>query len=51
MVYIRVLFVTLGPLLVLYYLLVALQLFSVVEITKKEIKFPKALIPFYYFFV
>lgn len=49
MVYARLLSMTLIPLAAVYYLLCVLQLFGVIRFTKAEIKFPIALIPFYYF--
>ncbi len=36
-------------LLMLYYILVALQCFNIVRFTKKDIEFTKGMIPFYYF--
>ena len=50
MIYARLLSVVLTALAILYYTLVILQCFGIVRFTKKAIKFPNVLIPFYYFF-
>lgn len=39
------------PLLVFYYILVALQCFNIVKFTKKDINSALAWVPFYYWFV
>ena len=49
MIYARLLSLTLIPLAAVYYLLCILQLFGVIRFTRVDIKFPKVLIPFYYF--
>ena len=43
--------IVLGFLAVFYYFMVAFQCFGLLKFTKKEITFPKALIPFYCFFI
>lgn len=50
MIYARLLSICIIPLAAIYYILCVLQLFGVVKFTKNEIRFPKVLIPFYYFF-
>jgi len=49
MIYARLLSMTLIPLAAVYYLLCVLQLFGVIRFTKADIRFPRVLIPFYYF--
>lgn len=49
MIYARLLSLTLIPLAAVYYLLCVLQLFGVIRFTRADIRFPKVLIPFYYF--
>lgn len=49
MIYARLLSMTLIPIAAVYYLLCVLQLFGIISFTKAVIKFPKVLIPFYYF--
>ena len=49
MIYARLLSLCIIPLAAIYYLLCVLQLFGVARFTKSEIRFPKVLIPFYYF--
>lgn len=51
MKYAEIIFIVVGIMSVVYYLLCFLQCFGFIKFTKKEdITFPKVLIPFYYFF-
>ena len=50
MIYARLFATALLPLAGLYYILVVLQCFGLIRFSREAITFPKALIPFYYFF-
>lgn len=50
MIYARLLLLVFVALAGVYYLFVVLQCFDIVQFTKRDIAFHKALIPFYYFF-
>jgi len=50
MIYARILGVITGIMVLIYYVFVALQCFGLIKFSKENIKFPKVLIPFYYFF-
>lgn len=50
MIYARLFFLAVIPLALIYYIMVVLQCFGLIRFTRKAVIFPKALIPFYYFF-
>lgn len=50
MIYARLFSLAVIPMAIVYYLMVALQCFGLIRFTRQAIRFPKVLIPFYYFF-